>query len=88
MEYAKKYGILINQRYFDPSDPYITEFNSAKELIKQMQHDEEIITSEIKRICNHTYSQNEIEKLLIERGYAPEDFKSIIGLDIVNPWEH
>jgi hypothetical protein len=66
------------------SDPYITEFNSAKELIKQMQHDEEIITSEIKRISNHTYSQNEIENLLIERGYAPENFKSIILNSLVS----
>lgn len=66
------------------SVPYITEFNSAKELIKQMQHDEEIITSEIKRICNHTYSQKEIEKLLIEIGYTPEDFKSIILNSLVS----
>ena len=25
VEYSKKYGILVSQRFFDPSDPFITE---------------------------------------------------------------
>jgi hypothetical protein len=30
VEYTKKYGILVNQRFFDPSDPYINEEDGTK----------------------------------------------------------
>lgn len=44
MEFSKKYGVIVSQRYFDPSDPYSTDEDGTQleknvtELIKDKMY--------------------------------------------------